>query len=161
MRRISLACIAISDAWPDAPPDGSKRIKLISDNHKIDRQRTVDHDTCIWKTVSFPPLSGSEKKRSHRCSHPKAVGMNRRRDILCHIEYTPGHRKLRTHLHLKLRQHYKLGKLNRHNTVSYIASPAVTLPPGELIYRWIGFEESSASKNKSWATMSVESESRI
>ena len=34
-------------------------------------------------------------------------------------------------------------------TVSYIARPAVTLPPGELIYKWIGFVESSASKNNS------------
>lgn len=107
MRRISLACIAMSDAWPDAPPDGSTRIKLISDNHKMDMLRTMNHDTCIWKTMPFPPLSGSEKERSHRCSHSKAVSMNRRRYILCRFEHTARYRKVRTHLHLEMRQRYK------------------------------------------------------
>ena len=47
------------------------------------------------------------------------------------------------------------------HTVSYMAKPAVTLPPGELIYRWIGFDVSSASRKRSCATMSAASVSRI
>ena len=35
---------------------------------------------------------------------------------------------------------------------SYIASPAVTLPPGELMYRLIGFSGLSASRKRSCAT---------
>jgi hypothetical protein len=41
-------------------------------------------------------------------------------------------------------------------TVSYIPNPAVTLPPGELIYSLIGFSASSASRNKSCAVRSVD-----
>lgn len=85
--------------------------------------------------MPFPPLSGSEKERSHRRSHSKAVSMNGRRYILCRFEHTAGHGKLRTHLHLEVRQHCKISRFKRNNTVSYIASPAVTLPPGELIYK--------------------------
>src|SRR4030042_4275293 len=35
--------------------------------------------------------------------------------------------------------------------VSYIAMPAVTEPPGVLIYSWISFSGSFEAKNKSWA----------
>ena len=35
--------------------------------------------------------------------------------------------------------------------VSYIASPAVTRPPGELIYRLIGSSGFSDSKKSNWA----------
>lgn len=35
--------------------------------------------------------------------------------------------------------------------VSYMASPAVTMPPGELIYSQIGASGSSLCKNRSWA----------
>jgi hypothetical protein len=37
----------------------------------------------------------------------------------------------------------------------------VTLPPGELMYRWMGLDESSASRNSSCATVSAESLSCI
>ena len=40
--------------------------------------------------------------------------------------------------------------------VSYIASPAVTDPPGELMYNLIGSVGFSASRNKSWAVRSVD-----
>ena len=46
-------------------------------------------------------------------------------------------------------------------TVSYMAKPAVTLPPGELIYKWMGLDVSSASRKRSCATMSAASVSRI
>jgi len=36
--------------------------------------------------------------------------------------------------------------------MKYITIPAVTLPPGELIYIWIGFFGFSDSKNNNWAT---------
>lgn len=47
------------------------------------------------------------------------------------------------------------------HTVSYMAKPAVTLPPGELMYKWIGFDVSSASRKRSCATMRAASVSRI
>jgi hypothetical protein len=34
-----------------------------------------------------------------------------------------------------------------------MARPAVTLPPGEFIYREMGFCGLSASRKRSWATM--------
>jgi hypothetical protein len=40
--------------------------------------------------------------------------------------------------------------------VSYIASPALTDPPGELMYSLMGFRESSASRKSSCAVSSVE-----
>jgi hypothetical protein len=40
--------------------------------------------------------------------------------------------------------------------VSYIARPAETDPPGELMYSLIGLRESSASRKRSWAVRSVE-----
>lgn len=40
--------------------------------------------------------------------------------------------------------------------VSYIARPAVTLPPGELIYKFIGFCGFSASRKSSCATTLAE-----
>ena len=40
--------------------------------------------------------------------------------------------------------------------VSYIARPAVTTPPGELMYSLIGRDESSASRNRSCAVRRVE-----
>ena len=39
--------------------------------------------------------------------------------------------------------------------VSYRARPAVTLPPGELMYIEIGFSGLSASRKRSWATISA------
>jgi len=38
--------------------------------------------------------------------------------------------------------------------VSWIAMPAVTTPPGELMYMLIGFDGFSLSRNSSWATIS-------
>lgn len=55
----------------------------------------------------------------------------------------------------------RMVEMNVIRTVSYIAKPAVTLPPGEFMYRWIGFDVSSASRNKSWATRRAESVSLI
>ena len=46
-------------------------------------------------------------------------------------------------------------------TVSYMANPAVTLPPGELMYRWMGLEVSSASRKRSCATVNAASVSLI
>lgn len=43
--------------------------------------------------------------------------------------------------------------------VSYIARPALTLPPGELMYSLIGRVASSASRKRSWAVRSVEGRS--
>lgn len=40
--------------------------------------------------------------------------------------------------------------------VSYMASPAVTLPPGVLMYRFMGFSGESASRKSNWATMDAE-----
>ena len=37
--------------------------------------------------------------------------------------------------------------------VSWIARPAVTTPPGELMYMLIGLEGFSLSRNNSWATI--------
>ena len=34
--------------------------------------------------------------------------------------------------------------------------PAVTEPPGELIYKWIGFWGLSASRKRSWATIDAD-----
>src|SRR3954454_21145513 len=45
--------------------------------------------------------------------------------------------------------------------VSYIASPDVTTPPGELMYIEISFFGLSASRNKSWATTGVDMPSSI
>jgi hypothetical protein len=45
-------------------------------------------------------------------------------------------------------------------TVSYIANPAVTLPPGELMYSEMG-EVDSASRKSSCATTTDESASSI
>ena len=45
--------------------------------------------------------------------------------------------------------------------VSYMARPADTLPPGELMYRWIGFSGLSASRNSSCAMMMFATSSLI
>ena len=45
--------------------------------------------------------------------------------------------------------------------VSYIASPEVTTPPGELMYIEISFFGFSASRNRSWATTKVAMPSSI
>lgn len=37
--------------------------------------------------------------------------------------------------------------------------PAVTEPPGELMYKWIGFSGLSASRKRSWATTEAETSS--
>lgn len=42
-----------------------------------------------------------------------------------------------------------------------MANPAVTLPPGELMYRWMGLEVSSASRKRSCATVNAASVSLI
>jgi hypothetical protein len=34
--------------------------------------------------------------------------------------------------------------------------PAVTEPPGELMYRWMGFWGLSASRKRSWATIEAD-----
>src|SRR5713226_5214966 len=49
---------------------------------------------------------------------------------------------------------YTGGRMNC--IVSYIASPDVTTPPGELMYIEISFFGLSASRNRSWATTSVD-----
>lgn len=55
MRRISLAWMAISDAWPDAPPEGSAR-NIQHSASDPDKLRTVDHDARVGQTMPFPPF---------------------------------------------------------------------------------------------------------
>jgi len=60
--RISLACIAISEAWPLAPPEGSVWLSPIQEHVRPRQRRTVDHDACIWEAMSFASLTSSEQK---------------------------------------------------------------------------------------------------
>lgn len=93
--------------------------------------------------------------------------MYRRRNILPRIFVSSRAPALRdgmgTHLHLRPRtpiaeysQFPALGPDKPRLTVSYIPKPAVTLPPGELMYSLIGFSASSASRKRSWAVRSVD-----
>lgn len=44
-------------------------------------------------------------------------------------------------------------------SIDVLCLPAVTEPPGEFMYRWIGFWGLSASRKRSWATMEADIDS--
>ena len=47
IRRISLAWIAMSDAWPEAPPEGSIKDILVVSQKGLGRKLAVNHDTSV------------------------------------------------------------------------------------------------------------------
>jgi hypothetical protein len=55
--RISFAWIAISDAWPDAPPDGSAPLFRVY-KVKCRGSHTVDHDARVGEAVALALFAG-------------------------------------------------------------------------------------------------------
>lgn len=72
----------MSDAWPDAPPEGSAGDARSEAWPAVGRARTVDHDGRVGQRVTLPALAGREKEGAHGTRLPDAVRVDRRGDVL-------------------------------------------------------------------------------
>lgn len=83
-RRISRAWIAMSLAWPDAPPEGSARRPRQQKGGAGGARggRTVDHDARVRERVALAARAGREEQRAHRARLADAVRVDRRGHVL-------------------------------------------------------------------------------
>lgn len=106
----------------------------------------------MGQAVTFAGVPAAKKKGAHGRGLADANGAHGRGNIGHCIIDGKACRTVRPFLyHLAL---YKI-----HNVAlpgGWKHEPAVTEPPGELIYKWIGFWGLSASRKSSWATIDAD-----